>query len=158
MVTQNHQEKPQQVEQLVLPKIQQKLSSDDMHSFLQRKNCQKYIQSAKDEQAGGEIFEAAIAEEDEYNVSSQQEEGGCDDDVSDVSGDEEEDSNIPHSGEDGDDEQTPKHNQPKNPPISRPVGMARLQGLKTGVQLQRKTEVINYAKIRRNAPIKVTLA
>ena len=70
------------------------------------------------------------------------------------------DSNIINSGEDGDDELTPKHNHPKNPPLTRSVGMARLQCMKglafKGVQ--KKTEVISYAKIRRNAPIKVGLA
>jgi len=61
------------------------------------------------------------------------------------------DSNVLNSGEDGDDEQTPRHNHPKNPPLTRSVGLARLQA--------KKTEAIgSYTRLKRNAPIKVALA
>lgn len=84
------------------------MSSDDVHHFLQRKNCQKYIQSSyKDEQAGGEIIEAAIAEEDEYNSLSRHGNGGDAQIYDDDASDDEDEAGVIQSGEDGDDELTP---------------------------------------------------
>lgn len=111
--------------QIGLPKIEQKLSSDNVQTFLKRKNCLKF-----DEQAGGEIVEEELSD---ATV--------------------EDDSNVLNSGEDGDDEQTPKHNHPRNPPLTRSVGLSRLQAL------PKKTEAIgSYARLKRNAPINVALA
>lgn len=41
------------------------MSTDDVGQYLQRKNCQKFAEKMqRDEQAGGEIVEAAMSDEE----------------------------------------------------------------------------------------------
>lgn len=91
-----------------LPKlVKSQLSTDDVRSFLQRKNCQKFAEKIqRDEQAGGEIVEANIDdEEDEEN----EEEEIMEEDAQE--GEDEHSNGSVSDGDenDGDDESSPPH-------------------------------------------------